>query len=86
MSDPNEKVNGEAFLANLINFGRMPRQTQTIVQVSSLEDFLPQAPQADLHIFGLQRQVSLAFVERMVAATNASCIFVRGSGNESALA
>lgn len=86
VADPDEKVNGEAFLARLINFGRMPRQTQTIVEVCTLEQFLPKAPQADLHIFGLQQQINLAFAERMVAATNASCIFVRGSGHESALA
>ena len=64
----------------------MPRNTQTIVEVGTLDDYLPHAPQADLHIFGLQHQVNLAFVEQIVAATNASCIFVRDSGEESAMA
>lgn len=86
VADAAEKANGEAFLASLINFGRMPRNTQAIVAVGSLEAYLPQAPQADLNIFGLQHEVNLAFMERLVAATDASCIFVRDSGNESALA
>ncbi|MFC1976048.1 amino acid permease [Chloroflexota bacterium] len=86
VADEAERVNGQAFLADLKNFGRMPRHTQTIVEVGTLNDYLPHAPQADLHIFGLQHQVNLAFVEQIVAATNASCIFVRDSGDESAMA
>jgi amino acid transporter len=81
-----ERANGEAFLAQLINLGRMPRQTQAIVEVGTLTEYLPRAPQADLNIFGLQNEIDLAFIERMVAATDSSCIFVRDSGNESALA
>jgi hypothetical protein len=86
IGDEAECANGEAFLAELKNFGRMPRNTRTIVKVGTLNDYLPQAPQADLHIFGLQHQINLGFVEQMVSATNASCIFVRDSGDESAMA
>jgi hypothetical protein len=81
-----EQANGEQFLADLINIGRTPRQTRAIVQSSALDDYLPNAPLADLHIFGLQEQVNLSFIQNMVTATNASCIFVRSSGQESALA
>lgn len=84
--NPAELDNGRQFLTNLINYGRMPRQTKTIIEVSSLADYLPRAPQADLHIFGLQQQVNLEFIQKMVNATQASCIFVRSSGHESALA
>jgi len=86
VADSVERANGERFLAELVNLGRMPRNTEAVVEVGSLEAYLPQASQADLNIFGLQEQLDLPFIERMVAATNASCIFVRGSGNESALA
>jgi hypothetical protein len=86
VADETERANGETFLASLINLGRMPRNTQAIVEIGSLDEYLPCAPQADLNIFGLQQQLDLAFVERIVAASNSSCIFVRGSGNESALA
>ncbi len=86
VADPAEQANGEAFLADLINFGRMPRNTRAIVEVGSLEAYLPRSPQADLNIFGLQKRVNLAFIERMMTATDASCIFVHDSGHESALA
>jgi hypothetical protein len=86
VADETERANGEAFLAQLINLGRMPRPTRAIVEVGTLSEYLPRAPQADLNIFGLQNQIDLAFIERMVAATDSSCIFVRDSGNESALA
>ncbi|MGB0388686.1 MAG: Na-K-Cl cotransporter [Ardenticatenaceae bacterium] len=87
IADDAERANGERFLKELIKLGRMPHGTQAIVEVGTLDDYLPKAPHADLNIFGLQsNDVSLPFAERMVEATNASCIFVRDSGNESALA
>jgi len=86
VSDADERANGEKFLADLMNYGRMPRHTQAIVEMGPLEAYLPQAPQADLNIFGLQDRVDRAFIERMLRVTDASCIFVRDSGDESALA
>lgn len=86
VADTAERANGEAFMSQLTDLGRMPRHTRTVVEVNTLDNFLPRAPQADLNIFGLQEQVNLDFINRMVSATNASCIFVRSSGHESALA
>ena len=87
VAEEEERQNGETFLEKLITLGRMPRGTQALVEVGSLDDYLPKAPQADLNIFGLQsHNVSLPFAEKMVESTNASCIFVRDSGNESAMA
>jgi len=86
VADEAERANGEAFLGQLINLGRMPRHTRAIVEVGTFNEYLPRAPQADLNIFGLQNEIDLAFIERMVATTDSSCIFVRDSGNESALA
>ena len=86
VADPAEQANGEAFFRRLIDLGRMPRDTQAIVGCGSFEAFLPQAPQADLNIFGLQHTVNVAFMQQMIEATNSTCIFVRDSGLESALA
>ncbi len=86
VSDPAEQANGQRFLADLMNYGRMPRETQAIVKVGTLAEWLPQLPLADLNIFGLQQQIDLEFMQRLVTATDASCIFVRDSGEESALA
>jgi solute carrier family 12 sodium/potassium/chloride transporter 2 len=86
IADSTEQANGQAFMADLVDSGRMPHNTHTVVETGTLEEYLPRAPQADLNIFGLQQKVDLPFTQRMVKATNASCIFVRDSGHESALA
>jgi solute carrier family 12 sodium/potassium/chloride transporter 2 len=86
VEDDAERANGEAFLSRLIDLGRMPKETQALVAVGSLDDYLPQAPQADLNILGVQETVDLAFMQRTVDETNSTCIFVRDSGLESALA
>lgn len=86
VSSPEEQDNGKQFLKQLVSLGRMPRGTQTIVSLGTLNDFLAEAPHADLNIFGLQERVDLDFTRRMVELTHASCMFVRDSGNESALA
>lgn len=86
ISDPAERENGEAFLHKLIDLGRMPANTQAIVQVDDFNAYLPCAPRADLNVFGMQDEVSLSFIRHAVKTSRASCIFVQDSGNESALA
>jgi hypothetical protein len=54
--------------------------------VGEFWEALPQAPAADLSILGLQSHPDLDFVEKAVKIIDASCIFVRDSGDESALA
>ncbi len=85
VQDAGELANGEAFLQQIIELGRMPHQTKAIVAIGTLDDFLPRAPQADLNILGLQQRVKIAFMHRLVESTNSTCIFVRDSGLESAL-
>jgi len=85
IADETDSANAEAFLATLVDLGRMPRNTKTIVAVGNFTDYLPHAPQADLNIFGVQEFVSVQNIRKMVEGTKASCIFVKDSGNESAL-
>ncbi len=70
----------------LIDLGRMPRNTHPIVAAGKFADYVPNAPQADLNIFGVQKFVSTQHIRQMVVDTKALCIFVKDSGNESALA
>ena len=86
VSDPAEQANGEEFFAQLIDLGRLPNTTQYVVAVGTFDDILPDAPQADLNIFGLHHTVNVEFMHKMVRATNSTCIFVRDAGLESALA
>lgn len=84
--DEAEKANGEHFMSQLIEYGRMPKNTNAIVAVNTFASYLPHAPQADLNIFGLQERADVEFARQMTVATDSSCVFVRDSGNESALA
>ncbi len=73
------------FLDDLLTIARIP-DADVIVEHRSFSDMVSRAPQADLNIFGMDADPDLGFVRRMVNETRSSCIFVRDSGNESALA
>jgi len=74
------------FLKELKSFARLPSETGIKVFTGDFWESLPQAPAADLSILGLQSHPDLDFVEKAVKIIDASCIFVRDSGDESALA
>jgi hypothetical protein len=87
VDDPDTSRRAEEYLKELIEVARMPSKTQVEIYDNGFSDALSQAPTADLSIFGLQRNnLDLAFVAKTAEAINASCIFVRDSGDESALA
>ncbi len=52
----------------------------------SFAECIGQAPQADLNIFGLPDEIDFDFARQMVEETKSTCIFVRDSGDENALA
>jgi amino acid transporter len=85
-SDPIEVHHGEVYLRQLIDDARLPRQAQCWVQHGSLMQKVAEAPRADLQVLGLADHVDLVFMERMVQMSGSSCLFVRDSGRESALA
>jgi hypothetical protein len=54
--------------------------------VGSFEEGMVAAPQSDMDILGLPSTPDYEFVHRMIQLTGSSCLFVRDSGSESALA
>lgn len=88
MAVPTEETSEKAveFLEELKSFARLPANTGIKVFADAFWEALPQAPAADLSILGLQAHPDLDFVEKAVKIIDASCIFVRDSGDESALA
>lgn len=74
------------FLEDLITLTRLPAETAVLVWNGSFEETLQNAPRADLSCFGLPKDPDLAFSQRIVQLVDGSCIFVRDSGEESALA
>jgi len=87
VDNPDTSRRAEDDLNELIEVARMPSKTQVVIFDNGFSDALSQAPNADLTIFGLQRNsLDLAFVAKTAEAIDASCIFVRDSGDEGALA
>lgn len=80
------KPKAEHFLSKLVSLARLPKETEIAVSVCSFESALEQAPPADLTIFGLSREPDLAFVQKVAQQVDGSSVFVRDSGDESALA
>lgn len=82
---PEEKEKAQDFLSKLIDLGRIPNATTTVV-TGSFREYVAEAPHADLNIFGLLLDPDFDFARSLVDKTASSCIFVRDSGHESALA
>ena len=86
VEDEAAQAQAEAYLSQLINLTRLPSTTEYHVWQLPFAEAIKTAPAADLNIFGLSHEPDLRFCQRLVAEVNTSCVFVRDSGEESALA
>ena len=66
--------------------GRLPADTQKRVVVGDFYEELKKGAHADIHIIGFSDELDLKLVRRIADMANGSCLFVRDSGTESALA
>jgi hypothetical protein len=85
IEDESEEENARKFMSQLMDLARLPH-TEVIVAKEDFATYVTTAPQADLNIFGLAPTHDFEFAQSMVQATRATCLFVRDSGQESALA
>ncbi|MDJ0707996.1 MAG: sodium transporter [Leptolyngbyaceae cyanobacterium MO_188.B28] len=76
----------QKYVNELRELCRIPRATRTIVLVGKFEECVYEAPQSDMDFMGIQATPDFEFVHRIVTTTGSSCIFVRDSGAESAMA
>jgi amino acid transporter len=83
--DPDEQDSARDFMEKLIDLGRFPN-TEAVVGTRPFAEYIEDAPQADLNIFGLQPEPDFDTIRRLVDQTDSTCMFVRDSGLESALA
>ncbi len=86
VQDDGEMLNGRQFLSRLVELARLPKDSRLTVYRGDFAGQLSRAPQADLNIFGMPDEVDFNLLRRMVSETRASCVFLRESGEESALA
>jgi amino acid transporter len=74
------------FLERLSDKARLPSETEFHVLVGSFKENLSSAPGADINIFGLADELPFPFMREAPELTKSSCLFVKDSGQESALA
>lgn len=74
------------FLQRLIRLARLPHDTAVHVATMPFKEAIAHTPSADLNIFGLSPQSDLAFSQEIIELVDGSCVFLRDSGEESALA
>lgn len=86
VSDESAQAQAYSLLDELNTLARLPANTGYVVLNSNFETALTEAPRADLTVIGLPQSPDLRFYLRIVNIVNGSCIFVRDSGDESALA
>lgn len=85
--DEETQAKAQAFLEQLIDLTRLPKKTEIVVKIAPFAEAVVEVPSADLSIFGLSKQEpDMVFVQNLTQQINGSCIFVRDSGDESALA
>ncbi|TVR64275.1 MAG: Na-K-Cl cotransporter [Gemmatimonadales bacterium] len=85
VSDPDQEDAAREYMERLVDQARLGR-CRTVVGTRSFREFLGDAPSADVNIFGLSPELSFQFAQEMVDRTESTCLFVRDSGQESALA
>jgi len=82
VADGNMADSARSFFKELISLTRMPGKTKIIVLQNGFEDALLQAPRADQTVFGLLLEPDLAFAQKITGLVDASCVFVRDSGDK----
>ncbi|MGD8583978.1 MAG: amino acid permease [Chloroflexota bacterium] len=86
VDDTQTATKAQEYLQELITLARLPDNTQVQVIEGPFQDVLRQVPSADINFFGLPNEFRPEFVRDVIDIVNASCLFVRDSGDESALA
>ncbi len=84
--DADQIANAEEYLNRIVELARIPGDSDVYVVNQDFASYVAEAPHADLNIFGLPSDPDFDFVRHMVDETRAACVFVRDSGDESALA
>lgn len=86
VSDEKQIAPAKEFLRQLIEWTRLPASTETLAASGDFRSQLSSAPEADLHIFGIPENLDFSYIRAFVEETRSSCMFLLGSGVESALA
>lgn len=86
VSDPQTAVEARDYLNRLNVLARLPSGTEVHVFETPFYDALREMPSGDINLFGLPDEFNPTFMAEVIDIVEASCLFVRDSGDESALA
>jgi hypothetical protein len=86
VDDAETAARAQEYLQELTTLARLPDNTRVRVVEGPFYDVLRQMPSADINFFGLPNEFRPEFVREVIDIVDASCLFVRDSGDESALA
>lgn len=85
-SDKKDKRRLQSFLERISDRARLPSMTDFHVLVGSFKESLKKTPRADINVFGLAAgNVPFDQIRDVTDLTNSSCLFIKDSGQESAL-
>ena len=84
--DEADRAEADRFLSGLCDLARFPARVKCRVVVGDFEDRLADAAIADVNVIGMPPSPNPEVMERWVEIAKSSCIFVRDSGREDALA
>ncbi|MDP8218240.1 MAG: hypothetical protein P9M03_05900 [Candidatus Theseobacter exili] len=85
LESEDERLKTKLFQKTIIERGRMPANTKAQILEGDFDDILQRAPLTDLNFFGLSEKMVCESMRRIVKSVNTSCLFVKDSGDESAL-
>lgn len=85
VDDEEQAKQAASFMAKLVDLARL-QDIEILIHTGKFNEFLSNAPDADLNIFGLVPDPDLEFMEKMVDQTETTCLFIRDSGMENILA
>lgn len=80
-----DREHAKAFLEDFVSLARV-HGARTIVESGDFLTCVGEAPPADVSIFGLSGEPHLTLIQDLVQKSGTSCLLVRDSGQESALA
>jgi amino acid transporter len=86
VQDDDTATQAGRFLGKLVTLARLPTETEVQILQADFWDALSEIPSADINFFGLADHYDQQFVAKVFETVDASCLFVRDSGDESALA
>lgn len=86
VQNPEHAATAQHYLQDLMQAARIPKRYKILVKSGNFRDQLSKSPRADVNIFGIPPQVNKELLQNLVNATRTTCLFIKDSGQESALA